>query len=265
MKPRRLLPPLLLSCLLCCSLPASDTRFTHLGLSGSWSPSPRSEPAVASIENPASLYASRLTPPAPGLAAPTGYRVVVEIAFDETGHAQTCRIHQSDDLTPGAMLNQIALQLAAKVRQEPRLKDGQPVPFTARVPYHFPVEDDEGPRANQAPQPTVVHSQPPLFPDLLARRGENGGAILELTISEKGAVKTAKVLEASHEVCGDAAVAAVKNWTFAPAERNGRPVKSRWRIAVAFEAGREPGELKWRLAPRPSLGFYTVRLNQPGG
>lgn len=237
----------------------ADVEFTGVGMTGQWTPIPPHEPVAKSIEHPAaSYYESRLTPPERPRSAQLGYQIMVQVTFDETGAATDAKIHASDDNTPGGMLNQVALQLARNVRQPPRLKDGQPVGFTARVPFFFPVEGDEGPEANQAPQPKLLRSQPPQYPDLLATKGESGGAILELAISETGAVTKVRVLSASHEVCGDAAVAAVKNWTFEPAEKNGRPVSSRWRIAVAFESAGRPAELKWRLAPRPNLGAYTV-------
>jgi TonB family protein len=254
---------LLLAASLVGAAAGADGVITGHSLVGTWTPTLPADPVVKSIEAPDSLYTSRVTPPEHESTRQPGYHVTVEIEFDESGSPAASRIHQSDDLTPGSMLNQVALQLAAKVQQPPRLRDGRPIRFTARVPFFFPVEHDEGPEANATARPAVVRSQPPLFPDLLIARGESGGAILELTISARGAVTKAKVLAASHEVCGDAAVAAVKNWVFTPAQRDGSPVKSRWRIAVAFDLGGHPGDLKWRLPPRPCLGVYSVGSQVP--
>jgi hypothetical protein len=40
--------------------------------------------------------------------------------------------------------------------------------------------------------------------------------------------------------------------------KDGAPVESRWRMAVAFSYHGKNVEWKWRVAPRPSLGNYTV-------
>lgn len=248
---------LLLSALLATS---GFVPLTHAATSGTWAPTAPLAVSATDATNQASrdLYRGRLTPTATAAATEPGYRVIIAVDYDETGTPREARVHASDDNTHGRMLEQIALQLARGAKREPRLKDGRPVGFTAHVPFHFPARDDEGPATGAAPRPQLERSQPPAFPDLLVQRGESGGAILEVVIDKTGAVSRARVLESSHEVCGDAARAAVKNWRFTPVEENGRPVRSRWRIAFAFESAGQPAELKWRLAPRPNLGAYTV-------
>jgi hypothetical protein len=36
------------------------------------------------------------------------------------------------------------------------------------------------------------------------------------------------------------------------------PAESTWHVAVAFSTGEHAVDLKWRLAPRPSIGSFTV-------
>jgi TonB family protein len=232
---------------------------THAA-AGAWAPTAPLEVSATDATTRASrdLYQGRLTPTAAAAATEPGYRVIIAVDYDETGTPRDARVHASDDITHGRVLEQVSLQLARGAKREPRLKDGRPAGFTALVPFHFPVRDDEGPATSAATRPRLQRSQAPAFPDLLVQRGESGGAILEITIDKSGEVSRARVLESSHEVCGDAARAAVKNWIFSPVEENGRPVRSRWRIAFAFESAGRPAELKWRLAPRPNLGAYTV-------
>ena len=191
-------------------------------------------------------------------AVKSGYNVVVEINFSETGAAEGTKVVQSDDFTGDHLLESMALSLAANIKQAPKLKDGKPVKFTARAPFNFPVEDDEGPAANEAPKPALNDGKRPLFPENLAAKEENGGAILELLIGSFGNVQSVKVLRSSHQEYADAAVEALKTWIFVPAQKAGVNVESRWRIAIGFSADGKDVDWKWRVAPRPSIGGYTV-------
>ena len=187
-----------------------------------------------------------------------GYNVAVDVLIDETGKAAEVKVAESDDPTADRMLENEALLLALKAQQQPRMKDGKPVKFTVRVPFNFPVEGDEGAAANKAPKPSLSGPQTmPKFPENLVAKGENGGAILELLIGSFGNVQSVKVLNASHPEYADAAVAAVKTWTFHPAQKEGVNVDSRWRIALGFSADGKEIEWRWRVAPRPNLGGFT--------
>jgi TonB family protein len=198
-------------------------------------------------------------------AATPGYKVVVEIDFDEKGVAEDAKVVETDDPSGARVLNQIAVNLAAQVKQAPRTdKEGKPTKFKLRAPFNFPVEEDEGAAANNAPKPALRHAAQPVYPENLAAAGTVGGAILELTIGADGHVSKATVLRSSHTEFASAAQAAVLKWDFAPAQKDGAAVESRWRVAVNFSVdGKEP-DWKWLVAPRPSLGAFTaVRAKVP--
>lgn len=191
-------------------------------------------------------------------ATKPGYNVILDVNFDEKAEVKSFKVVESDDPTGDEVLTQIALHLATEIKQKPQIKDGKAVPFTTRVPFNFPVAGDEGPAANDAPRPSVRQAQQPIYPESLAAQEASGGAILELQIGAYGNVQNVKVMRASHQEFADSAAAAVKTWIFAPAMQNGVPVESRWRIAIAFSYHGKNVEWKWRVAPRPSLGNYTV-------
>lgn len=193
------------------------------------------------------------TKPAPG------YKVVVEIGFDEKGVAETGKVVESDDPSGAHWLDQIALNLAAQVKQPVREENGKPVKFKARAPFNFPVEGDEGAAANLAPKPALRSIEQPVYPEKLAAAGTPGGAILELVIGADGTVRSTKVMRASHPEFAQSAETAVAKWIFVPANKDGVAVESRWRIAVGFvvDGAGEP-DWRWRVAPRPSLGSHTV-------
>jgi TonB family protein len=194
-----------------------------------------------------------------------GYKVIVEISFDEQGLAEEGKIVQSDDPSGARVLDQIALRLAEEIKQAPRTdKDGKPVKFKARAPFNFPVEGDEGAAANEAPKPALKAAPLPAYPENLAAAGTVGGAIMELIIGADGAVKRASVLRSSHPEFANAAFAAVQQWQFAPAQKDGAAVESRWRVAINFSVDEKEADWMWRVAPRPSLGAFTaVRAKLP--
>lgn len=193
------------------------------------------------------------------VAAKPGYHVLVEVTFSETGEPEEAAVIESDDFTGDQILNQIAISLCRSLpKREPVIKEGKPVKVKVRAPFEFPVEGDEGPAANDAPKPSVRTGDRPKFPEALAAKGENGGAILELSIGSFGNVQNVKVLRASHQEYADAAVEALKSWIFVPAQKDGVNIESRWRIAIGFSVDGKDVDWKWRVAPRPSIGGYTV-------
>lgn len=193
-----------------------------------------------------------------------GYKVIVDITFDEQGSAEDAKVVTSDDPSETHLLNQIALSLALKMNQPSRMKDGKPIKFQARAPFNFPVEGDEGGAANNAPKPTILSADKPEYPENMAATGTVGGSILELRIGADGKVNQTTVLRASHPEFGQAAQKAVSQWVFTPAQKDGKPVECRWRIAVNFSVNGKESDWMWRVAPRPSLGSYTVvRVKQP--
>jgi len=198
---------------------------------------------------------------ATGLAQATkpGYTVVVEISFDEAGVPLEALIVRSDDPTGDHSLEQMAMNLSRQDKQAPRLQDGKPVKFKARRPFNFPVEDDQGADANDN-RPVLRAGQQviPVYPESLAAKNEIGGAIVELLIRADGTVKAVRTLRASHPEFAQAAETALAQWVFNPDTAPGTAAESIWRAAVGFTMNGRPLELKWRLAPRPSIGGFIV-------
>jgi TonB family protein len=226
------------------------------------------------MKNPARLFlvslialsldlalAQTTKPTDPAQAVTPGYTVVTEITFDEQGVPESAAIVESDDPTGDHYLEQMVTSLSAKEteKQPPRLKDGKPVKFKARRPFHFPVEGDQGLAANaNRPKLSAGDHAIPKYPDSLKGTGETGGAIVELTIRADGLVKSVRTLRASHQEFARAAEAALGQWTFNPDTRIGAPAETRWNVAIGFTSGGRELDLKWRLAPRPSIGGFIV-------
>ncbi len=84
-------------------------------------------------------------------------------------------------------------------------------------------------------QPRLVSHLRPVYPYKARRQGLNGTVVVEVLVSAKGRVAKARVVRATPEnVFEDSALKAVRQWRFAPATANGKPVRARVRIPIRF-------------------------------
>ncbi|ACB74290.1 energy transducer TonB [Opitutus terrae] len=197
------------------------------------------------------------TPPA--AAAKHGYTVMVEVKVNDKGETESVRLVDTDDKSVGDILSKMALAMALKTDLPARQKDGKPIKYTARLPFFFPIEGDEGPEANLAPKPMGKGKfTMPLYPRSLLEQGVVGGVIFELRVDEQGRLAQLNTLRASHPEFEAAAREVVQKWEFQPAQKDGQPVASRWNLAVAFETADHMADLKWRVPPRPSFGTLII-------
>ncbi len=194
----------------------------------------------------------------PGFTPKPGYKVDVEMEVSEDGTVEAAKVINSDDMSGDAVLQRAALGVAGRMKLPVREKDGKPVKYKAQAPIYFPVADDEGPESNKAPKPRIHAAPQILYPAGLAEQGIVGGAIVEIIVGIDGNVSSIKVLRSSHPAFAQAAEEGVKKWSFVPAMKDGQPVESRWRMAITFSTDALDADWNWRVAPRPSLGNYTV-------
>lgn len=83
---------------------------------------------------------------------------------------------------------------------------------------------------SRAPQPLTMVS--PAHPKPLAEKKLGGDVEIECLVGEDGRPSELRVLSASHPELGDAAMAALRQWTFKPGLRNGKPAA--WRVRIPF-------------------------------
>lgn len=84
-------------------------------------------------------------------------------------------------------------------------------------------------------QPLARNTPPPAYPEALACDGVGGQVVLQVEIGVDGRPASMRLLGSSGEAALDeAAIAAVRDWEFAPATRNGEPVTSRIQVPVTF-------------------------------
>lgn len=187
-----------------------------------------------------------------------GYTVTLDVKIDEQGKPEGVSLVSTDDETAGEVMSKMAIAMAMKTTFPPRLKDGKAHKYTARAPFFFPIEDDEGKEANALPKPTVKNAVQPVYPAELREKDIAGGAIFELSVDANGKLTQLKTLRASHPEFEKAARDSLEKWEFVAAKKDGQPVDSRSRVAIVFETAKEMADLKWRIPPRPALGSFTV-------
>jgi iron complex outermembrane recepter protein len=83
--------------------------------------------------------------------------------------------------------------------------------------------------------PRVLHSVPPTYPASHQTHGEHPTVVLKLTILADGSIADAAVEHSAGDDFDQAAISAVKQWTFEPARRGGEAIASRVGVAVHFE------------------------------
>jgi protein TonB len=81
----------------------------------------------------------------------------------------------------------------------------------------------------------ITHPEPPTYPRLARKRGQEGTVYLDIWINQEGQQEKIAVFESSGVAMLDrAALAAVQKWHFMPYKINGRAVESHIRIPVEF-------------------------------
>lgn len=83
--------------------------------------------------------------------------------------------------------------------------------------------------------PKLLHSKPPTFPPEMLESGQHPTVVLKVTVFADGTLGDVVVEHSAGPAFDDAAIVAVREWTFAPASREGRAIASRVGVAVHFE------------------------------
>ncbi len=83
-------------------------------------------------------------------------------------------------------------------------------------------------------EPVVLHQVQPAYPEEARKNRVQGVVKLAAVIDEKGIVVKVEPIESPDPSLSEAAAAAVKQWTYKPATKNGKPVKVGMTITVNF-------------------------------
>ena len=110
--------------------------------------------------------------------------------------------------------------------------EGDPMP-PAQVATYMKVVT---PASEYDTPPKFLHGFAPFFPERLAGKGHWGYAELDFDIQTDGSTNDVRLVEATAYDFGRAAARAVQRWKFAPAVKNGRPVRVHVRLPFTFRS-----------------------------
>lgn len=85
---------------------------------------------------------------------------------------------------------------------------------------------------DQAPRP--LRTRAPEYPSVARAAEMEGKVLVEVTIDERGWVIDARVLSSEAEIFESAALEAIRQWRFRPAEQSGHPVRARIIVPLEF-------------------------------
>ena len=94
-----------------------------------------------------------------------------------------------------------------------------------------PIESERG-KFDQPP--TSISVPNPRYPFEMRLKGIEGGVVVEFTVTADGLVGDAKAVQATHKEFLGAALHAIKDARFKPAQKDGRPVPVRMRATLVF-------------------------------
>lgn len=112
--------------------------------------------------------------------------------------------------------------------------------------------------ANDVTPPILRDHPQPEYPAAALRDRVEGSVGLELEIDETGHVSKARVTQAAGHGFDEAALAAIKSWTFEPAKRGGVPTRSVLQLAMPFQLPADAA------APTPAPTPVPALIQPPG-
>jgi protein TonB len=85
-------------------------------------------------------------------------------------------------------------------------------------------------------RPEVLTQLPPVYPDDAAKQNVQDVVVLQVLVDTAGRPESVKLLRGSRKApaLDSAATAAVRQWTFKPAKKNGQPVPCWFNVGVPF-------------------------------
>jgi TonB family protein len=112
---------------------------------------------------------------------------------------------------------------------------GQTASAKGAVAVGTPDGKDVHKVGGEVKEPVVVSRVPPTYPEEARKNRVQGRVVLEAVIDERGSVTTVEAVESPDPMLTDAAIEAVRKWTYKPATLKGKPVKVHLTVTVAFK------------------------------
>lgn len=112
------------------------------------------------------------------------------------------------------------------------VREGNEVVWTATRLFSAPPPATSS--TSSMTPPRVITRVEPLYPDVAKREGITGMVMVEAMINERGRVDSVRVLKGLPHGLDQAAVDAIRQWTFEPATIDGKPVPTAYNLTMNF-------------------------------
>ena len=170
---------------------------------------------------------------------------IISLIVSSEGEARKAEVIRS--LNP--VVDQIALDAVANAIFEPGTVSGKPVPVRIDVSLHFFGREDtatlkvlqrkysgsmSSPKRYDVP-PKPIHIVEAEFSEQARRAGKSGIVVVSLVVSEDGMPTQVHVVRGVGMGLDEQALAAVNQYRFKPAMKDGKPVAAQISVAVSFK------------------------------
>jgi len=219
----------------------------HLAVGGMVAGWPAASPDAVSTALPVELV--QLQPPAPPLAEPPPPTPPVPVkAVPPPPQVRPRPVSVAPSAAPARRPRPAALpapvvplpaEAAAEIPAD-SVRNGSPNPPSAgEVRGNGSNAESPGPAAAPAQEsparPAAAGNPRPLYPMSARRAGREGRVLLRVAVSPAGTATEVAVIDGSGTTSLDeAAVTAVREWHFVPAERGGQAIESLVRVPITF-------------------------------
>ncbi len=92
--------------------------------------------------------------------------------------------------------------------------------------------------------PQVKKKVDPAYPEILKRAGIQGEVLIKAMINEDGKVEKAEAVKTSKPEFAEASLAALKQWEFTPAQKDGKAVKAEVFVPFKFKLGDKAAKIE---------------------
>jgi len=191
------------------------------------------------FNTPAPASASQQKPPAPQPFVVPMDDHAVPVPSDDDGTAAPRATHPAPTLPePPQLADSTRIPVTAPESlpgSEPAIRIGPGAigPLRAGAPGGFGIV----PYGLLDNAPRVRVQVPPKYPEEARSRGEKGDVVVEFGVDEGGRVFDPRVIISSDPAFEASTLRAVSQWRFEPGRSNGKTVRYRMMVKVAFEVG----------------------------
>ena len=120
-------------------------------------------------------------------------------------------------------------------RFAPARKDGAAVASEIRMPFVVVTEDGEGAMAGKRTVPKATHQERPIYPFAMRASGMRGEVVVDFIVDIEGRVRNPYVVRSLNPSFDDAAIDAVRQWTFEPGRVAEQPKPTHMQVPIVFQ------------------------------